>query len=197
MRTKRMMWAVAIAAVGLGLASASAGANERATIGSDLPKPDGYGFGCGDGDPGDSCLWVQSSLPADNPHRLKAPFDGVITRFRYRKDKDESAYPIRLQVGRQVEHVPPGQRPAWRFTDQSRRVMAGAEAGIYGYRVHVPIKKGQSIGVLLHGRHASNQAWTQGHGFFFDPAPIIGESLTPNAWVSEAEYLWNATIKRR
>ena len=197
MRTARTVVAVAVALVGVGLASTSAEAKQRATIGSDLPRPSGAGFSCSNGGASGSCMWVQSSLGPDNPYRLKAPFDGVITRFRYRKAEDETGYPIRLRVGRQVEDVPPGLRPDWRFTEQSPPVRAGAGAGIYGYRVHVPIRKGEGIGVVLHGTHASNLAGNQGHGFFFDPAPLVGETTAPNAWFNEAEFLWNATLRRR
>ena len=196
MRIARVVAVVAVG-VGLGLVTASAAAKQRVTIGSDLPRPGEYGFSCSNGGPGGSCTWVQSSLGPDNPYRLKAPFDGVITRFRYRKAEDESGYPIRLSVGRKVEAQPGGLHPDWRFTGQSRRVMAGAKAGVYAYRAHVPIKKGQSIGMVVHGTHASNWTWNEGHGFFFDPAPSVGEVTEPSAWFSEAERLWNATLRRR
>ena len=75
--------------------------------------------------------------------------------------------------------------------------MAGAKAGVYGYRAHVPIRKGESIGMVVHGTHASNWTWNQGHGFFFDPAASVGEVSAPSAWFSEAERLWNATLRRK
>jgi hypothetical protein len=154
---------------------------KRVTIGSDLPEPNMYGYVCDSAD--SSCLAMQTHFGDPTAPPLRSPFGGNLTRFRYRHAQDTQPYHVRVQV---MHGVGDGE---YRATGQSRRLLIPKAAGIYRFRVHLPIRKRDRIAVLPHGSldGARKVSWI--------PAPPLFTVTSPTHASSGVEYLWNATVR--
>ena len=194
-RARRAFTGVLVVAAAAAVLAVPADAARRATIGSDLqPAPDtGSGFGCGDTQP---CTVQQLAIPG-NPFRMKAPFRGVIRKWRFRKDSTQT-FPVRLRVVRRAD----GGR--WRFVRTSAYGTLPPTSGTFVFPVRLRVRKGDRIAVDLPA--TPGDPWT---GFSVDdpdalylsyfPAPANGALANPfvdDEGPNGDEYLWNATIRR-
>jgi hypothetical protein len=167
------------------------------TVGSDLkgtPSPN-TGYGCGT-DPGNPpCTIEQISLPGD-PHMTRAPFSGVIRKWRFRTTFDGGpTYELRLRV---VRKVAPNK---WRFIRHTAHRETGTAAGTYTFGAHLAIKKGDFIALDLPGDGANVQEFYVDHpkARYNDwfPAPLDGPVTMPTHHQVGIEFFYNATVRHR
>jgi hypothetical protein len=182
---------------------AFASASPAAIIGSDLkpaPTPS-QGYGCGTGA---TCMVMQTSIPG-NPHPMKAPFDGVITKWRMRKGPEGNGQrnPVRLRVVRRVQsaHLRGGGDPGtghWRVVRQSAKEKLDAQAGVSVFHAHLRVRKGDRIAMKLKGDFVQITVHDPPALFkSWFPAPAVGSTTKPTFDDPGAEFLWNAKIDRR
>jgi hypothetical protein len=191
--SRRLKTSTGLAAVAAGMLISAAGAH-AATIGSDLqPAPNGVGFGCGIAVP--NCTVVQPFIPG-NPNAMKAPFDGTVRKWRFRKGVggNGEVYSIRLRVVRKARHG------KWKFVGHSKKETVGSGPGIYLFHTHVSIRKGDYIGMNLTDSPSDIGYSPPASPFPYDeqwyPAPADGTKSKPDfAHNSDPEWLWNATEK--
>ena len=161
---------------------------KRVTIGSDLPEPNMYGYVCDSAD--SSCLAMQTHFGDPTAPPLRSPFGGNLTRFRYRHAQDTQPYHVRVQV---MHGVGDGE---YRATGQSRRLLIPKAAGIYRFRVHLPIRKRDRIAVLPHGSlDGAISRFAAARKVSWIPAPPLFTVTSPTHASSGVEYLWNATVR--
>jgi hypothetical protein len=176
-------------------------ASSAVTIGSDLkPAPTGA-YGCGIGG---TCMIMQTAIPG-NPYPMKAPFDGVITKWRMRKGPggDGERGPVRLRVVRKTHAplsslrrgAPPGTGH-WLVVRQSAKEKLDSLAGVSVFHTHLKVHKGDRIAMKLKGTLdeisfidplATFKAWF--------PAPAVGSTTKPMFDDNNAEFLWNAKVE--
>ena len=191
-------WGVLVAAgvIGglcmVGLVPAGAAA---ATIGSDLkgsPNP-GSGYSCGKGF--SSCALQQIELPGNV--KTKAPFTGVIRKWRFRTvvDPEAAGWKLRLRV---VRETGPGQ---YTFVRKSKPGVV-KEPGRHRFKTKLRIRKGDFIALQLPGKGNPNiqgfyapSAGADAVSWF--PAPPNGDGGSPSDTEPGIDYFYNATIKHR
>jgi len=103
-------------------------------VGSELGWPSGDAGYCGDA-PGIECTFVQLKLGGDDQ---AVPADGVITAWAIRGGKGELT--LRVLAG------PTGRR---RVVASSRAVQASASGKVETFKVRIPVRAGQRVGVEL------------------------------------------------
>jgi len=185
---------VALAALGVLLVLPSSGA--AVTIGSDLkgtPSPTS-GYGCGIDPQTPPCTIQQVALPGD-PHKTRAPFTGVIRKWRFRTTGDGETYELRLRV---VRRVAPNE---WRFIRHTVHRVAGPGPGTYVFGAHLRIKKGDFIALDLPGDDQNIKQFyvphpDARHNEWF-PAPPDGPVTMPDSHNTGNEYFYNATVRHR
>ncbi len=170
-------------------------AGSAVTIGSNLKGTPGIGTGYGCGVGGDPCSLLQASLPGD-PHKTRAPYSGVIRKWRFRTTKNGLTYHLRLRVARKIG---PGE---WRFIRHTGFKKVGPDAGTYAFGAHKRIRKGDFIALdLPPNTEADPSQFYVPHANAkykeWFPAPLDGPATMPDHNQTGLEYFYNATIRHR
>ena len=185
-RTAAALGAIA----GIGLLAPAGGF--AATIGSDLrPAPDpSHTFECGT----PSCAIVQAKLPG-NPHKLRAPFSGVVTKWRLRSGYAGGEGPqprVRLQVVRKTSSG------KFRFLRHSKARHIPSSPGIYKSQTRLSVHKRDYIALDIRGAATLRGIWVDHPGaldYEWFPTPSQGDPASSPLPASNAEYLFNATVR--
>lgn len=134
------------------------------------------------------------SLPGD-PHKTRAPFRGVIRKWRFRTTYNGEKYKLRLRV---VRKVGPNE---WRFIRHTAHRVAGPAPGTYTFGAHLRIRKGDFIALDVPGDGQTIYQFAVGHPNAFHndwfPAPLDGPVTMPDYHNAGTEYFYNATVRRR
>ncbi len=86
----------------------------------------------------------------------------------------------------------------YRATGESRELLIPEAAGIYRFRVHLPIGKRDLIAVEFPGSFWSTVSRpSTARARIWKPAPPLSTVTSPTHYGGDLEMLWNATVRSR